>query len=109
VNNPTPNEVWVGLQYFALEIGLSYMLKRTNELLAEKGSPKQIITYHMPMSFSNDRAYIKTFSLLLYRMSPTEPEAILDLADRLFLVEYITLLYEGIDPLILKESPNPIT
>jgi len=104
--SPDPNEEWIGLQRFALEIGLSDMLKRTNELLTERCSAKQITTYHMPVSFSNDRSYNESLSLLLHRTPPATPVEIRDLADRLFLIEYITLLHEAIDPSIFKEIPT---
>ena len=111
--DPDPDvQVWFGLQRFAIEIGLNYMLNRTNDILKGKSDPASgkcyvLDAYEMPelLSCDKDREYIETFARLLYRIPPQTPEAILDVSNRLFLVEYIALLNAKIDPSILTISP----
>ena len=97
--------VFMGDYYISLQLGLAYMLNRLNDKLKEKNSVT-VEKYVMPEAMSCGTNYIDIMARNLYfannnrnwRLNP------LDLADRFFLLEYITLIENKIDISLLKEN-----
>ena len=101
---PLQNEhVFLGAEMFSTEVALSWMLDSLNKKLNELGKTP-LDAYHMPKAFSCDTPYFEIFTRNLfftykdYKLSP------LDIAEKLFLLEYISLLKNDIDPSILHEG-----
>ncbi len=96
--------IFIGEELVAISVALSYMRDRLNEKLIEKQIEKQIDKYKLPIAFACDTPYVEVWSRLLYIAKNKEKPAfnILDLSDKLFLLEYITILEAGIEPLRLK-------
>lgn len=91
---------FLGSEMFSTEVALSWMLDTLNKKLVALGKAP-IVSYCMPKAFSCDTPYFEIFTRNLffthrdYRLSP------LDVSEKLFLVEYISLLKNNIDPSIL--------
>jgi hypothetical protein len=95
--------IFIGLYRVAVNIGLSYMINRLNCHLAELKVGKVIERCTMPIAFSCDTPYIEIFARNLYYTKENNQDInVLDVADRLFLLEYITLQDNGIDPELLR-------
>lgn len=92
-------------QLIAINVALSYMNDRLNELLSKK-KLKEIEQYRLPVAIACDTPYIEIMSRILYYEQVCENMDfnVLELADRYFLLEYINLLEHKIEPFILKES-----
>ncbi len=90
-------------QIIAINIGLSYMMELLNVQLKKK-LYNPIDKYEMPVAIACETPYIEIMSRLLYQAETYSWSGynVLDLADRYFLLEYITLLQNGIEPLVLK-------
>lgn len=91
-------------QIIAINAALSYMLYCLNQTLAQKHIHKQIDRYYLPITYACDTPYEKSMCrILLYEQNDNNLHFnILELADRLFLLEYINLLQYGIEPSMLK-------
>lgn len=94
--------VFLGAEMIALSIGLSYMQRSLSNILIEKNILNIITSYHMPKAFSCNTNYFDIFARNLYFSRKDYTINPLDISEKLFLLEYITLLKEGIDPLKLK-------
>lgn len=96
-------DVFLGLYMIALEVGLNWMLIGLNDALARVGVHKEIVEYTMPEAFACSTKYFEVFSRNLY-YSHVKGKGLnpLDISEKLFLLEYITLLRNGIDPKVLK-------
>ncbi len=79
------------------------MVGKLNEKLSAKGSKKKIEQFIFPDAQSCKTSYIDIICRNLYYARTDFQMNPLDLADRLFLIEYIALLKEGINPDILKD------
>lgn len=97
------NQVFMGLYMIALEVGLNWMLMGLNESLKKAGITQKIEQYSMPKAFACATGYFDIFARNLYYahkmgkgLNP------LDISEKLFLLEYITLLKNGIDPAVLE-------
>ena len=92
---------FLGSELFSTEVALSWMLDTLNKKLIALGK-QPIASYHMPEAFSCDTPYFEIFTRNLffthrdYKLSP------LDVSEKLFLIEYISLLKNNIDPSILS-------
>lgn len=95
--------IFIGAELLALRVGLAYMLKKLNEKLAERGVDKTIEEFTFPTAQSCPTPYMEIMCRNLYYAKTDFKLNPLDLAERLFLVENIMLIKEGIDPDILKE------
>ena len=90
---------FLGSEMFSTEVALSWMLDTLNKKLVGLGKTP-IVSYHMPKAFSCDTPYFEVFTRNLffsnrdYKLSP------LDVSEKLFLIEYISLLKNNIDPSI---------
>lgn len=95
--------VFIGAELLALKVGLAYMVEKLNEKLCLRGIKKKIEKFNFPNAQSCDTSYIDIMCRNLYYAKTDYKLNPLDLADRLFLVEYIALSKEGIDPDVLKD------
>lgn len=95
---------FLGNYILATEVGLSYMLKELNDKLAEKGK-KKIDEFYFPQAMSCPTDYLKIFYRNIYFANTNTEWSLnpLDMAERLFLLEYLTLEKNKIDPSILRE------
>lgn len=91
-----------GEEMFSTEVALNWMLDALNERLTELGQ-KRIEVYHMPKAFACDTPYFDIFCRNLYYAEQHYKLNPLDIAEKLYLLEYITLLQNGIDPSKLCE------
>ncbi len=91
-------------EIIAVNVAISYMNDQLNEKLKEKGIGKKIPQFRLPIAISCDTPYIEIMCRLLY-YNKTEKDMsfnILELSDRYFLIEYINLLQNNIEPYLLK-------
>lgn len=95
--------VFIGSELLALKVGLAYMIEKLNEKLEARGVNKKIETFSFPNAQSCATSYMDIMCRNLYYTKNDYKLNPLDLADRLFLVEYIALSHEGIDPDVLKD------
>lgn len=100
------DEISIVPQLIAMNIGLSYMLLCLNDRLKEQDVKKKIERYYMPIATACDTPYPEILCRILYQ-EQHEPDMdfnVLELSDRLFLLEYINLLQYGIEPQSLKKK-----
>ncbi len=107
---PPKDSNFFGEYLVAGSLGINYMIDRLNAVLKKKDKKKRQITkLWMPEHvFSCEVPYFEIFCRNLYFAEQNEKWGInpLDLSEKLFLLEYITVEKEGIDPIILKENAN---
>ncbi|MCH5183041.1 MAG: hypothetical protein J1E00_02605 [Oscillospiraceae bacterium] len=96
------NHHFLGKEMFATEVAWAWMLKSFNEKLKDVGL-KTVESYHMPVPFACETPYFDIFSRNLYFSKSNTKLIVLDIAEKLFLLEYITLLYNDIDPKLLQD------
>lgn len=91
-------KTFVGNYVIATEVGLSYMRQLLNECLIEMGEPV-IDKYYFPKSWTCQNDYFRVFYRNLYFSDMESSWGLnpLDIAEKLFLLEYVTLEKEGID------------
>lgn len=94
--------VFIGAELIALNVGLSYMIDRLNERLDERQVGKRIQRFVFPDAQSCSTPCAEIICRNLYYAKRDYGLNPIDLAERFFLLEYITLMKEGIDPNILK-------
>lgn len=106
IENLPHNKIFLGNENLALQIGLSYMQNELNDVLQEREIKRKISQYNMPMPISCGTSYINVMGRNLYLSKTVDEWKLnpLELSERLFLVEYITLIGEGINPYELKEN-----
>lgn len=98
------NLVFIGAEMIATEVALSWMIEGLNNALNTAGIREGIKHYVMPTAFACDTPYFEIFCRNLlyaqknYNLNP------LDISEKLFLLEYITLLENRIDPKVLKRN-----
>lgn len=98
------NQKFMGNYILATDCGLSYMIselnKRLNILIK-----REIEAYIFPEALACETNYYRIFYRNLYFANNNKEWGLnpLDIAERLFLLEYMTLEKNGIDPSILKE------
>lgn len=95
---------FVGNYVLATDCALSYMLGELNKKLQEN-SLNPIQKYYFPEPIACETYYYKIFYRNLYYIDKNAQWSLnpLDIAEKLFLIEYITLKEEKIDINILKE------
>lgn len=101
--NLEDNYVFIGAELIALKVGLAYMVEKLNEKLSSRGVEKKIEEFIFPNAQSCDTSYMDIMCRNLYYAKTNSKLNTLDLADRLFLIEYIALSKEGINPDVLKD------
>lgn len=99
------NEIFIAPQLIAVNVGLSYMNDRLNEIL-EKKHLEPVDHYFLPIAFACDTPYIEIICRLLYYEQHEDDMSfnVLELADKYFLLEYISLIQNGIEPMLLKNK-----
>lgn len=102
-DNLNKDYVFIGAELMALKVGFAYMLEKLNEKLSSRGEDKKIEKVIFPNAQSCNTPYIEIMCRNLYYSNRDFVFNPLDLADRLFLVEYITLSSQKINPDILKD------
>lgn len=101
------NKISIVPQLIAINVGLSYMNDRLNELLEKKHIKERIDKYILPVAIACNTPYIEIMSRILYYEQQDEYNIkfnILELSDRYFLLEYINLIEYGIEPSILRST-----
>lgn len=105
-------EVEEGKEFFgqyliAASVGITFMLNQLNTLLMEKNK-EPIKNLWFPDALSCDTPYFEIFCRNLYFSDNNDEWGInpLDVAEKLFLLEYITMEKCGIDPHIFKEKAH---
>lgn len=98
------NERFFGEYLIAGSVGINYMQDRLNSLLVEKNQ-NTIDKFWFPEALSCDTKYFEIFCRNLYYADNEEKWGLnpLDIAEKLFLIEYATLEKNGIDPCVLKD------
>ncbi len=94
-------------QIIAVNTGLSFMQSYLSERLRKKKISTQVEQYYFPVAFACNTPYGNIMCRILYYEQHKEHGMdfnVLELADRLFLLEYINLLQYGIEPTLLKEK-----
>lgn len=94
---------FLGSEMFATEVALTWMLDSLNKKLEPLGIKEKIESYHMPNAFVCSTPYFEVFSRNLFFSNRDYILNPLDIADKLFLLEYITLIQNGVNPDLLKE------
>lgn len=96
--------IFFGNYTLATDSGLQYMLTELNKRLIEK-EMGQVEGYCFPVAMACETDYYRIFYRNLYFANNNERWNLnpLDIAERLFLLEYMTLEKNGINPEALKE------
>lgn len=105
-------QIPLGCQAVLLDVAFSYLEQSINKKLEDiKVRP---IKLRLPKALACDTSYFNILRRMLYYELVLEGEQnnkgycmaynILDWSDRFFLLEYITLLENGIDPMLIKDS-----
>lgn len=103
---PDKDEFLLLPQIIAVNVGLSFMQDCLTQRLKEKDIRKKVEQYYFPVAFACDTPYGNIMCRILYyeQIDDNMGFNVLELSDRLFLLEYINLLQYGIDPTYLKEG-----
>lgn len=101
-----PEKISIIPQLIAINVGLSYMLDCLNAKLFENGIIKKIEEYYFPVAIACETPYMEIMCRILYHEQTEQDMSfnVLELADRYFLLEYITLLQRRIEPALLKDQ-----
>lgn len=97
-----PGIVFLGQEMISTEVALTWMLRGLNTKLKEFGQSASISHYYMPTAFACPTPYFEIFCRNLYFARINYQLNPLDIAEKLFLLEYITLLDKEIDPKLLQ-------
>lgn len=95
--------IFLGGEMIATEIALSWMCQSLNERLKEIGIQIEITKYSMPHAFACDTPYFEIFCRNLFFSQENYQLNPLDISEKLFLLEYITVIENNIDPIKLHE------
>lgn len=93
--------VFMGQEMIAAEVAFEWMMLRFKKKLEELDLNFDETTYHMPIAFACDTPYFDVFCRNLYFSKEAKKLNVLDIANTLFLLEYVTLLKYDIDPQLL--------
>jgi hypothetical protein len=99
------DEKFFGQYLIIATLGISYMQDKLNKLLINKGK-EPISTLWLPTAISCDTLYFEILCRNLYFSNNNSEWGLnpLDLAEKLFIFEYVTLEKKKIDPSILKDG-----
>ena len=95
-------KIFLGSEIIATEVAFEWMLQQFNNRLKENNIDA-INKYVMPEAFACETSYFDIFCRGLYYSKERKTLSTIDIAERLFLIEYITILKENISPAALKE------
>lgn len=104
VEEPDEGTINILPQIIAVNIGLSFMNNALNALL-DKMNKEKISRYFLPIPFACNTPYYEIMCRLLYYEQNRSDISfnVLEMADRLFLLDYINLLRNDINPLDFKK------
>lgn len=88
---------FIGSEMFVTETALNFMLHFFNNRLEELELGK-VDQYYMPNAFACNTPYFEIFSRNIFYSKEEKNLNVLNLAENLFLIEYITLLKNDINP-----------
>lgn len=97
-------EMFIGKEIIATQIALSIMCDFLNDRIAAVGINHKISSYYMPHPMSCETPYFLVFVRNLVYSKEDFVLNPLDISEKLFLLETITLIKNNIDPDILSES-----
>lgn len=95
-------EISIIPQLIAINVGFSYMKNCINDILKENGIKRTITHYYFPVPLACDTPYPEVICRLLYHEQKEGHFNVLELSDRYFLLEYLNLLQQGIEPCQIK-------
>ncbi len=103
-NNSNTEKTFMGNYILATNCGLAYMLTELNRKL-ENLEKDKIKKFFYPQAMACETDYYRIFYRNLYFTHTNKAWGLnpLDIAERLFLLEYMTLEKNNIEPSILKE------
>lgn len=101
---PLGSSMFWGNYKLSISVGLSYMLVMLNNELRENGCKTTITKYIMPVVFMDDISYIDVLARNIYisEIQKKSDSNVIDLAEKLFLLECITMEKYNISPHALK-------
>lgn len=96
IGNTEEDKIFFGKYIIATSVAITYMQDRLNEKLLNKGEAT-IHKLRFPKDSHNENSYFDTFCRNIYFSDKNKKWGInpLDIAEKLFLLEYITLIKEG--------------
>lgn len=100
---------FMGCEMFVTEVAWNWMVGELDDALQKAGSDQHIDDLVLPIAFACPTTYFDIFCRELYYANEKGKLFELDIAENLFLLEYITLLRKNIDPNILclyKDKDN---
>lgn len=100
-NQELKNKLFLGCEMFITEVALTWMLDSLNKKLEELNIHK-LQQYYMPEAFTCKTPYFEIFCRNLFITKKDYQLNPLNISETLFLLEYISLLKNNIDPLVLK-------
>lgn len=104
MDNVPDKMTFLGREIISLSVALSFMQAALNNQLKENGIDKGIKEYVFPKAWTCKTDYFDIMVRNLYYSQQYWEINPLELAEKLFLIEYITLEKNGIDPEILREE-----
>lgn len=97
------NEVFIGAELIALQVALSYMFKMLEKKIEIAGLPFSAKSYVLPIPMSCNTDYMYIFARNLLYCQECGGIVSIELADKFFLIESLTLKEYRINPKLLKD------
>lgn len=104
IANVSDGEVFLGKEIVSLSVALSFMQAGLNEQLKKAGVGKEIKKFVFPKAWTCSTDYFDIMVRNLYYSQQYWQINPLELSEKFFLIEYIELEKNGIDPKVLRES-----
>lgn len=101
---PNSNFVFLGCEMFAAEAALECMRKLLNDKLEEAHCDSKVERFYMPDAFACDTPYFDIFCRNLYYAKKDYQLNPLELSEKLFLLEYITIIKKDINTSYLHDN-----
>lgn len=97
-------ETFLGKEIISLSVALSFMQSTLNAQLKKVGVDKEIEEYRFPKAWTCNTDYFDIMVRNLYYSQKYWKMNPLELAEKFFLIEYITLKENGINTELLREN-----
>ncbi len=96
-------QICIATEIIALTVALSFMNIKLNKRLNK--TKVEMLRYSMPIAFACQTPYHEIMCRLLYlrKKEGFSTLCVLELSDKLFLLEYLTIIKENINPILLKK------
>ena len=101
-------EAFIGNEKLAVTIGLSYMRETLKKIMKGVQGEDRFIDYNFPKALACDTAYINILCRNLYYSYNEFILNPIDLANELYLLEYISLIQCDIDVDVLREKMRSV-